>query len=270
MVLLAGAGLAALVVPAAGQPGAAGSVVRPAAAKPAHPGAAARPEEGIRWHKLKPAQREALLPLQHEWAGIDAPSKQKWVQLADRLPAMPADERARVQARMSDWARLTPAERGEARLRFEEAKQLAPPDRRSRWEAYQALTPEQKHELAERAAAPTAHHGSADASARRNGRPDRLDKSGRDAPQAKSNIVPNPAYAPPPRVIGPTVVQAGPGATTTLVTRRPTPPAHQQTGLPKIAATPEFVIKSTLLPQRGAQGAAIRAVPAGDAPPPAR
>jgi hypothetical protein len=48
-----------------------------------------------------------------------------------------------------------------------------------------------------------------------------------------SNIVPNPAYSAPPRPIGPTVIQASPGATTTLITRRPTPPAHQQTGLPK-------------------------------------
>jgi hypothetical protein len=63
-------------------------------------------------------------------------------------------------------------------------------------------------------------------------------------------------------------VQAGPGATTTLVTRRPTPPAHQQTGLPKIAATPEFVNKSTLLPQRGPQGAAVR--PVADPPVPPR
>lgn len=265
--VLLGAAIATAAVTAVGQPASSVSVARPAASKPGGTGqpAAARAEEGIRWHKLKPAQREALMPLQHEWAGIDAVRKQKWVQVADRLPAMPPEERARVQARMSDWARLTPAERGEARLRFQEAKQIAPPDRRSRWEAYQALTPEQKHELAERAA-PPARSATAEVPTRRAGRPERIDKAARDASLAKSNIVPNPAYAPPPRVIAPTVVQAAPGATTTLMTRRPAPPPHQHTGLPKIAATPEFVNKSTLLPQRGAQGAAIRPVPAGDAP----
>src|SRR5204862_3080770 len=77
-----------------------------------------------------------------------------------------------------------------------------------------------------------------------------------ERPQLKSNIVPNPAFAAPPKAVGPTVVQAQPGATTTLMSRRPVPPAHQQTGLPKIAATPGFVDKSTLLPQRGPQGAA--------------
>jgi hypothetical protein len=58
------------------------------------------------------------------------------------------------------------------------------------------------------------------------------------------------------------VVQAQPGATTTLISKRPTPPAHQQAGIPKIAATPEFVDKRTLLPQRGPQAAATRSAAA--------
>ena len=217
-------------------------------------------EEGVRWQKLKPAQREALEPLQREWSSIDAMRKQKWVQLADRMRGLPADERARVEARMSDWARLTPAERGQARLRFQEAKQIPPSDRRSRWAAYQALSPEQKSELAAKAAAVRSRNA-AERAARHAPAGVARDRGAREGAQAKSNIVPNPAYAAPPRQIGPTVVQASPGATTTLITRRPMPPPHQQTGLPKIAATPEFVDRSTLLPQRGAQSAAIRSVP---------
>ena len=68
-----------------------------------------------------------------------------------------------------------------------------------------------------------------------------------------------------PKPVAPTVVQAQPGATTTLISKRPAPPAHQQTGLPKIAATPGFVDKSTLLPQRGPQGAATRSAAASEA-----
>ena len=228
----------------------------------------------MRWHKLKPAQREALKPLQQEWAGIDGWRKQKWIQLADRMPKMPPEERDRVQARMSDWARLTPAERGQARLRYEEARQIPVPDRRSRWEEYQALTPEQKHELASRAAAARGQGLPEDAGSRPNagnGQSPAADRSAREAAQAKSNIVPNPVYSAPPRPIGPTTVQAAPGATTTLITRRPAPPPHQHTGLPKIAATPEFVNKSTLLPQRGPQAAGIRApVPGNGASGPRR
>jgi len=58
--------------------------------------------------------------------------------------------------------------------------------------------------------------------------------------------------------VAPTVVHVGPGAKTTLVTRQPAPPAHQQAGMPKIAATPGFVDRNTLLPQRGAQSAGVR------------
>jgi hypothetical protein len=204
-------------------------------------------EHGERWSELKPAQREALRPLEHEWPGLDAQSKQKWLQLSARFPKLKPDERARVQARMADWAKLTPRQRGEARLNFQEAKQLPAPDREARWKAYEALSPEQKARLAVKA--------SREAESRRSRTPRRA------SPLAKSNIVPNPAYAAPPRAITPTVVQARPGATTTPITRRPVPPRHQQTGLPKIAASPGFVNKSTLLPQRGPQGAATRAAP---------
>ena len=70
--------------------------------------------------------------------------------------------------------------------------------------------------------------------------------------------MPNPATVQPaPRQVAPALIQAAPGATTTPITRRPTPPAHQQSGMPKIAATPEFVNRSTLLPKRGPQAAAV-------------
>jgi hypothetical protein len=153
---------------------------------------------------------------------------------------------------MTEWARLTTQERSQARLNFQEAKQINAIDRKARWDEYQALPPEKKQQLAARAEPRAA--SAAGPAAPKAGSP-------RDT-QAKSNIVPNPAFAAPPKVIAPSVVQARPGATTTLITKRPTPPSHQQAGLPKIAATPEFVNKATLLPQRGPQGAATRSAAA--------
>ena len=202
-------------------------------------------EEGIRWNALTPSQREALAPLEHDWRGIDAARKQKWLALAARFKTLAPEERARITARMSEWAKLTPAERGQARLRFEEARQLGVPDRSERWRAYQALPSEQREQLAARAA--TAASAPRDAASR-------PARSGRDK-EAKFNVVPNPALAQPPRPVAPTLVQAAPGATTTVITRRPAPPAHQQSGMPKIAITPEFVNRSTLLPRRGPQSA---------------
>ena len=223
-------------------------------------------EEGILWKDLSAGQRADLQPLERDWSGIGADRKQKWVEIAERLPRLPADERARIQARMTEWAQMSPAERGRARINFQEAKQVSPQDRQSQWEAYQALPEEQKRQLAARAA-PVAPK---DAARQANGlaaRQAAAETSSHDAPPAKSNIVPNPAHAQPPRQVAPTVVQAQPGATTSLITKRPVPPAHQQPGLPKIAATPEFVDKSTLLPQRGPQGAATRSAAASEALP---
>ena len=221
-----------------------------ASSSPERPAAKAAPEQGVRWRDLKPAQQIVLKPLEHEWAGITTGHKDKWVELSGNFSKRPPDEQARIQERMTEWARLTTQQRSQARLNFQEAKQLPPQDRKARWDEYQALSPEKKQQLAARAAPASNPAGLKPAAPRG------------DTAQAKSNVVPNPALSASPKVIAPTVVQARPGATTTLITKRPTPPSHQQTGLPKIAATPEFVNKATLLPQRGPQGAATRSAEA--------
>jgi hypothetical protein len=239
-----GSAAAALAVCAFGWLGASPSVAQ-SAGKPT-PQASA--EQGPRWAELRPAQQAALRPLERDWRDIDARSKLKWLELSARFPKLSPPAQARVQERMAEWAKLSPRERGEARLHFQDAKQFPTEDREERWKAYQALTPEERKQLAERAAKARAPA------------PVPSGKGGRE-PQAKSNIVPSPADSAKPRTVAPTVVQGRPGATTTLITKRPSPPEHQQTGLPKIAATPEFVDKDTLLPRRGPQGAATRPVP---------
>jgi hypothetical protein len=215
-----------------------------------------RAESGVRWQSLTPAQRRALAPLERDWSGIDAQRKQKWVQIADRYPSLPPQEQARIAERMNDWARLTPAQRGEMRLRYQESQQVR--DRSAKWQEYQNLPPESRQQFADRAAAVSSPP-----------RPDpfpgsRPSAAGRDASQAKANLVPNPDLAQRPKPVAPTVVQAAPGATTRFVTRPATPPEHQQSGMPKITATPEFINRSTLLPKRGPQAAAVAPVP----PPP--
>jgi hypothetical protein len=237
------------------------TLAQPGGPAPAKPGV----EEGVRWQDLKPAQRQALKPLEREWPSIDAARKQKWVAISGRYGKMSPDEQARLQGRMTEWAKLSPQERGAARLNFQEAKQLSAQDRQARWDAYQALPPEKRRELAERAAPASEPARKPAANGTRPADP-KLARE-REAPQAKSNIVPNPAFAAPPKPVAPTVLRAGPGATTTLMSKRPAPPSHQQTGLPKIAATPEFVDKSTLLPQRGPQAAATRSAAASAAEP---
>lgn len=204
---------------------------------------------GAEWSRLTPAQRSVLAPLQDNWSSFGAEQRQRWLGFASRYPKMSPDEQRRVQERMADWSRTTPQERGRARAQFQESRRMDPEDRQARWEAYQALPPEQRQKLAEQA-----EPRQTAADRRRSAR------SG-DAGEVKSNIVraPNPPAG--PRLVAPTVVQPGPGATTTLMGQPASPPLHQQPGLPKMAATPGFVDRNTLLPQRGPQGAGARSAP---------
>jgi len=199
------------------------------------------------WASLSPVQKSALRPLEREWGNIDSSRKVKWLEIANKFSAMPPAEQARVQNRMEDWAKMTPKERGQVRLNYKEAQQVPAQERKDRWEAYKALPPDQQKQLAARAAPPS-----------RKVAPD----SSPDTNGAKSNVVPNSSYAPRPKAVAPTVAQAQPGATTNLINKRPSPPAHQQAGLPKIASTSGFVDQSTLLPKRGPQGAATRSAAA--------
>lgn len=213
------------------------------------------------WNTLSPAQREVLRPLQSQWALIDGPRRQKWLEVAARFPRMTADEQSLVRSRMSGWAGLPAKDRNEARARFQDSARLPQDERKARWEAYQSLTPEQRQALADQA------------QARRSGKPATpapvavAAKPGERvaAPQAKSNVV--TAALPPvgtAKTVAPGTLKAGPGASTRPISQRPAPPRHQQAGLPKIAATPEFVHSTTLLPQRGPQAAAVTPPPPHD------
>lgn len=204
-------------------------------------------ERGPAWTALTPAQQQALAPLQRDWSSIPVEPKKKWLEVAGRLPNMSAEERARVQERMGEWSRMTPAERAQARVQFQEVRRLSPEERQARWQAYQQLPDDQRNQLAEKAAAER-EAAKAAASARK-------PTSG---PATKSSVL-DTARAPVSASATTSLQQAKPGATTTTISTRPAPPAHHQAGMPKIVATPGFVDRATLLPQRGPQGAAVRA-----------
>lgn len=222
------------------------------------PGAQAAAEQGVRWQDLKPSQQVALSPLQHEWSGMDATRKRKWLRIASRYSKLSAEEQARLQARMTEWSDLTPQQRGRARLNFRDAKEVPSQDRQARWEAYQALPPEQRQQLAERAAA-----SKSDPRAQRaNPKAGRGDKSDRD--HAKANAAGAPVIV--PRPVTPTVVRASRGATTSLISRQPAPAARGETSRPRIVATPELVDSATLLPRHTPPGGPGAASPSRPAP----
>jgi Protein of unknown function (DUF3106) len=207
---------------------------------------------GVTWASLTPAQQLALKPLEPRWASLPLDRQQKWMDVAARFPRLSSGEQARVHGRMAAWSNLSPEEHGQARLNFQEAKQMPSEDRQAKWQAYQTLSVDQKRLLATRHREQSQGLSAAGILARR----EELNDPARAT--HKSNVTPNPGYAPAPRPMGGgALLRAAPGATTSLMSRRPKPPEHQQTGLPKIQSTAEFVDPLTLLPQRGPQGAAV-------------
>ncbi len=210
------------------------------------------------WNSLTPAQKQVLAPLQRDWTTIEPNRRQKWLEVAARYPQMPTDERERLQARMSEWARMTPSQRAAARQQFQEVRRVPDEERQAHWQAYQSLSAEERDSLAQRGK-PAARATVAEAQARAASQADTNasgNANGNGSNTGKRNIVRAPLHT-APRVVNAGVQQAGPGATTTPLTTRAAPPAHNQAGLPKIAATPNFVDPKTLLPQKGPQGAAV-------------
>jgi len=151
-IALVGAGIAAVVWLAS----------RPASPPAPAPSTAATATDPARpvgekphWSDLKPAQQQALAPLEATWEELGPVRKQKWISIGNRLAKMKPDEKARVQERMREWVSLTPAERKAVRENFARAQKKATPpgQRAAEWEQYQQLPDEAKKALAEAAAA---------------------------------------------------------------------------------------------------------------------
>ncbi len=137
-----GGGTAALAGPPSPGPAKAGGT------KPAR--AAARPL----WHELTADQQAALHPLAKLWNSLGEAHKRKWLALSGNFSRMSAEEQATLHSRMTEWSTLSPRQRARARLNFAEIRRLAPPDeRKAKWEAYQALSEEERRRLAASAAA---------------------------------------------------------------------------------------------------------------------
>lgn len=107
---------------------------------------------GKSWEALTPQQRTVLAPLTGQWSQMDASARDTWVALAKRYPEMEANEQQRLRDRMRDWAALSPTERRRVHQGFLAAQRVGPEERQQKWEQYQALAPEQRQALQDRAA----------------------------------------------------------------------------------------------------------------------
>ena len=138
--------VAAPVQPGASQPSR-------AASKPASSRGGQRVTTPL-WTELSPTERHSLAPLAGAWNTLSPAQKRKWLALAPTFATLSADEQAKLHSRMTEWAALTPQQRTRARLNFGTTKELSTDEKRAKWEAYQALSPEEKRKLAASAAKP--------------------------------------------------------------------------------------------------------------------
>jgi hypothetical protein len=113
--------------------------------KPAHKLTAV--ESSPTWADLSLAQKKALLPLENLWPTLEINRKRKWLAVAQNFVNMNEASQALAQERMREWAALSPLQRTQARLNFAQTKQLSSDEKLAKWEAFQALSEDEKQKL---------------------------------------------------------------------------------------------------------------------------
>lgn len=108
------------------------------------------------WKDLNAEQQDALAPLASRWSQIPEIGRQKWVRISRNFSQLTPEEKELVQSRMRAWSALSAQERSRARLNYADAKQLSQEEKKAKWEAYQALSEEDKHQLARQRSRPAA------------------------------------------------------------------------------------------------------------------
>ena len=99
------------------------------------------------WQELTIAQQVSLKPLAANWNSLGEAQKRKWMAIATGYPKLSADEQAKLHSRMTDWATWSQHQRTQARLNFAETKLVTPSQKTATWQAYQALSPDEKKKL---------------------------------------------------------------------------------------------------------------------------
>jgi hypothetical protein len=105
-------------------------------------------EAEVSWNSLSAEQKLALAPLSTTWSSLSDGHRRKWVAIAQGYPKLSEADKEKMLSRMAEWAALSPKDREQARLNFAKTKSVEQSERASNWEAYQALSPEEKQKLA--------------------------------------------------------------------------------------------------------------------------
>ena len=104
------------------------------------------------WQDLTGQQQAALRPLAANWATLSEASKRKWLAVSKNYSSLAVTEQTKMHSRMAEWVNLSQQQRPQARLQYAQTKQLSPQEKTATWQAYQALSPEERQKLAAKAA----------------------------------------------------------------------------------------------------------------------
>lgn len=111
-----------------------------------------RTGSGPAWNTLTNQQKEVLTPLKERWKDMGELTKRRWMSLAEGFEQLPPEGQIKLQERMQTWSSLSAQQRNQARLNFFSSRQLSPEDLQAKWDAYQALSADEKRRLAAKAA----------------------------------------------------------------------------------------------------------------------
>lgn len=147
--------MSGLLAPVQAQTQPATPAALPAASAPASKVVVAQSFSSPGWTELSPVERDILKPLATSWNALNQGHKRKWLQMAKSYPTLSTEEQVKMQGRMKEWVALSPQQRAQARLNFaktkELSKELTPEEKKAKWQAYQALSDEEKRKLAAKA-----------------------------------------------------------------------------------------------------------------------
>ena len=108
-------------------------------------GQSVRPSKA--WQQLTPKQKQALAPLGAQWGALTSQQQNKWLAISTNFTQLPVSDQVTMHARMADWVSLSPQQRNLARLNFNKLQNLPKEDKKAKWEAYQALSTEERRLL---------------------------------------------------------------------------------------------------------------------------
>lgn len=100
------------------------------------------------WDQLTPRQKQALAPLGAQWRALTPQQQSKWLAISQNFSYLSVSDQITMHARMADWVALSPQQRNQARFNYNTVqKSLPKEDIKAKWEAYQALSSEEKRQL---------------------------------------------------------------------------------------------------------------------------